>query len=108
MRWRIYYADGSTFSSEDGGPEEAPTRGVIVIASEAANERGFTLQHGGPHAKDYYLWREDADGWCLADMGGLWDYLLSRNGWKVVLSGETIRTEEYLRIVGVASSEGVG
>jgi len=53
-RWKIWYLDGSTFSSEDGKPEAAPD-GIEVIAER---RDGRTLLHtGGEH----YRW--DGNGW---------------------------------------------
>lgn len=100
MKWRIYYGDGTTFSDRDGSPFQAPPAGVIVIAFE---DNGKTKL---AHSKDYYLWRED--GWYVADMGGLWDYLLIGTGPKYVLAGRTIKTQDYWDIVGRAGKEGVG
>ena len=35
LAWRIYYGDGSTFSSADGAPSDAPSTNVQAIALEA-------------------------------------------------------------------------
>lgn len=54
MNWRIYYDDGSTFSSEDGLPEEAPLDGIQGIAQEKDN--GVKEFHEG---FEYYYWMDD-------------------------------------------------
>lgn len=53
MRWRIYYADGSTFSNETGAPHEAPAYGVQAICQPEPDVGLETL-----HAFDYYVYME--------------------------------------------------
>ena len=31
LKWRIYYGDGSTFSSDDGDAKDAPTDGIQAV-----------------------------------------------------------------------------
>ena len=33
VRWRIYYADGSTYSNLSGSWDDAPSRGVVAVVS---------------------------------------------------------------------------
>lgn len=56
--WRIYYVDGSVFSSEDGKAESAPTEGVEAIAEKRDGRR--LLHVGG----EFYRW--DGCGWDTA------------------------------------------
>ncbi len=52
--WRIYYDNGSVFSSDDGAPESAPLDGVVVIVE--------WLKSGQPQYhkdRDFYIWLED-------------------------------------------------
>ena len=30
--WTLFYADGNTFSSEDGTPDQAPSYGLLIVA----------------------------------------------------------------------------
>ena len=47
--WRIYYDDGSMFTSEDGAWEQAPTDGVLFV-TQKIGDRIVTLTGG-----DHYL-----------------------------------------------------
>lgn len=40
-KWRIYYADGSAFGSEQGTWEEAPVDGVILVAAQSGARVDF-------------------------------------------------------------------
>lgn len=51
--WCIYYADRSTFSSDDGSWDEAPTDGVICVASRVGERVQWSS--GG----DYYRLFDD-------------------------------------------------
>jgi hypothetical protein len=70
MNWKLYYSDGSTFSSEDGDWADAPYRGVlaVVVPDEYA---GRVVDTG-----DFYAWPR----WCSMpesmDQWGLMDYLI--------------------------------
>jgi len=97
MRWLIYYGDGSTYY---GDPYQAPAVNVQVIANEADNESGFTLNH----SKDFYIW---IDRWYAADQAGMYDYLMFHHGPKMVLFGRTIRDADYWKILGKAGREGL-
>lgn len=92
MRWRIFYADGSTFGHEDGKPEESPTHGVVVIV----NETDAAIQV--IHQIDFYWWR---DWWRGGDIFGFIDQS-ARYGATWVRQGETIKFEEYQAILGEA------
>ena len=50
--WRIYYADGSSFSSKDGAWAEAPPFGVQCVVYYHA--KGKTLSHGDEDGMVYY------------------------------------------------------
>jgi hypothetical protein len=96
MWWIAFYHDG-TFCSRDGGPDEAPARGVQVV-----------IQHCRRHGQEmitnrhWYAW--DRGRWVgLETVDGLWDYLW-RPGWKRVLSGRVIDRETYNRILAQASA----
>ncbi len=51
LRWRIYYADGSTYSSDDGSANGAPTYGVQAVCQPCPDVGLETL-----HAFDYYTY----------------------------------------------------
>ena len=102
MRWRFYYANGSTYSDRDGSPFDAPTAGAQVLAFEEANERGFALAHG----KAAFVWRDGE--WHHVDEAGLWDYLYISRGPKAVIFGRTVRNSAFWALVDQAGREGLG
>jgi len=87
MKWRIFYADGTTFGSEKGEPKDAPGLGVVVIVqeNETPGERPY-LQH----RTDYYIWR--GNRWLGCDLFGLWQYLFVEKFTfeKAFLAGQTV------------------
>jgi hypothetical protein len=93
MQWKLFYADGSTYSDADGPPDLAPGRGVQV-AIQANIEIGREILHG----HDYYYWR-DGQWWGNDDKSSyaLWDYL-SEPGLKVVKFGRIMRREDFFVI----------
>ena len=54
LDWRIYYNDGTTFSSEDGPPEEAPPHRVHGVVQWRANGNIDLIE-----GYDYYAWMGD-------------------------------------------------
>lgn len=90
MMWRTYYVDGSSFSSEDGGPEAAPGGGVVGVGQEDS-QVGVVLHSGSDfYAFDLALY----GGWYGLDYFGLGQYL-ARPGFKVVKMGESMATDRF-------------
>jgi hypothetical protein len=90
--WIVFYDDGSTFSSDDGAPEQAPAWGVMVIAARSA-EHGRTLWLG----QDFFWWDEDGE-WVDGDLVGLIDYLARRPYTKkIVLMGRDRAPDRFHR-----------
>ncbi len=56
--WKIWYVDGSTFTNDDGTPNDAPKHGVEVIA-EKRDGRTILWVYG-----EVYCWIDN--GWCCA------------------------------------------
>ncbi len=54
MRWCIFYTDGTTFSSEDGTPEDAPLDGIQVIADKLDGQPQYLYD------RDFYFWTGDS------------------------------------------------
>lgn len=96
MKWRIWYDDGSTFSNEDGRPQDAPGRGLICIVQ--VDERTGRRRLTG----DYYVWM--LGRWFSVDLFGLWDYL-SKQGMKVVKFGRFASYTRYAEICRRADSD---
>ncbi len=95
-RWCVWYVDGTTFSSEDGTPAEAPGAGVVVIAQDGGN-------HGDPYVTggqqwttvagyDWYIF--DRGYWFSVNMSGLVQYV-AEPGAKVVKAGRWVPPEVY-------------
>lgn len=70
VRWKLWYADASSYSNLDGPWSSAPSRGVSVLVTmnpvvgrEVGN--GF----------DYYLWWPGQPEPSGVDAAGLWDFL---------------------------------
>lgn len=70
MNWRIYYADGTTFSSADGSWDDAPARGVIAVVRPNP-QTGRSVEKG----RAFYIMDPDAGEPWAVDWPGLWDYL---------------------------------
>jgi hypothetical protein len=97
MLWRIYYANGATFDSAQGGPEDASPTGVICIKQRNAVSAWALVS-----LKDYYLWHHGA--WWGADTPGFWQYLF-KPGAKVALFGESVPDAKFNEIVSRAVSD---
>lgn len=98
LRWRIYYDDGPTFSSEDGDPVDAPAYGVIcIVACDPAVNR--IILNGW----DWYYY--DGQEWWGGDIYGLLDRLCHRIPTFAVCQGRTVRNEDYGRIMGLADKD---
>jgi len=82
-RWRIYYDDGSTFSSDDGLPEDAPGYGVLAIEQDRENTVLCS--------QDFYLFRNDYGCWIEVHIEGLIDHLVtSAHHVRAVKAGRTV------------------
>lgn len=86
-KWKIYYADGSTFSAADGDWQDAPARGIIAV-NVLSDEVGREVQLG----KDYYVWWPDASYPWSVDKTGLWDFLYEV---KSPLAGKPLGNEHF-------------
>lgn len=92
--WRIYYGDGSTFSSADGPPEAAPAWGVVSVACrDSQDPREIHRMQGTGF--DFFVW--DGIEWWGVDQIGLIDRLADRTA-KVVCFGRTIPTPAFQEI----------
>ena len=99
MKWRIFYADGSTFSNEDGRPEDAPGLGVEVINQVHEDSHvGAYQQHGG----EYYIWYSNK--WWACDELAYFEYIFVDKfpHGKVALRGKMLDNPEYNKIIRIA------
>ena len=92
--WLIVYADGSTYSSDDGPPEDAPTSGVQVVYNANASV-GFKVEQSRP---GYWGW-VNGYGWMgYQTDSGYWDYLMPPGVMKYVLYGRILPDEDWHEI----------
>lgn len=76
--WKIWYDDKTTFSNEDGNPEDAPIDGVQAILQ--------WLPHGNYEiisTSDYYWWIDDR--WVGGSLSGFERYLRNKNRKQVIV-----------------------
>ena len=89
MKWRIYYIDGTTFSNDDGAPQEAPGARVAAVVQEDGTV-GVQIHRGC----SFYVCDEQYGGWYGLDHFGFAQYL-ERPGYKVIKLGEAMTTDGY-------------
>jgi len=95
MRWRVYYGDGTTFSDQDGSPDEAPSLNMQVVVQHTDREgRIMICEH------DYYWFDPQVGEWVGGDLFGLFDFLQRRGGHGF---GRTIASDAYHTIKRRAS-----
>lgn len=104
MLWRIYYDDGSTFSSADGEPEDAPGWGVIAI-NTLREERE---PPGCVYGYDYYVFDPTICEWIGVDLTGFLDRSTCpawRRRTRALLIGRTIGEIQFKQLIQRAASE---
>ena len=96
MKWIVWYADGSSKTSEEAAPHEIPRWGVICIAVPSPDHGRIIWC-----SKDYFWWVDTT--WINGDFTGLLDYLTNRPGAeKVVLIGRGLNADRYHAICKLA------
>lgn len=104
--WIIFYADGSTFSSDDGPPYFAPRIDVVAIVVPDAHV-GRVIHNGS----DFYIWDtltfegETIEGWLGVDRWGLDDYLDRPGVEKIRLKGRQLPASVFWEIYGRAERD---
>lgn len=63
-KWKIFYDDGSSLSSDNVSPEDAPKDGVQVIVEQKANNT--IMCHQG---QEYYYWT--GENWVSGGLASL-------------------------------------
>jgi hypothetical protein len=92
LQWKIYYGDGTTFSNEDGGPEDAPADNVQVIG-----QRNSTVGREVLCEKDFYVFEDNT--WVAMDDDGMKAYF-RRVG--LLKQAETMPTEKFRKLYSLA------
>lgn len=97
--WKIFYGDGSTFSSAQGAPHEAPSE--LFVCAVGYDERGRRyIMHGW----DFYYWDRDVDQWWGMNLPGLFARL--RRGMVYAYKeGWTVCNSEWERIMIAAAND---
>lgn len=97
-RWKIWYCDGSTFSSADGQPSDAPCKDVACINVEDGRCGRRRLR-----MMDWYRWDEDAGRWFECEQ---FDVLLhlTRHGTVTAKRGAYMPEKEFEKLL-IASHE---
>lgn len=95
--WIIYYDDGSVFTNEDGPPEKAPRRGVLVISV-----RDDTCGRRLLFDQDTYCWQNNQ--WIPHDRFQCERYLDSVER-PIRLCGYWVRNETFKAIMRQASDD---
>jgi len=98
IEWIVWYADGTSFTSEDGEPHEAPRWGAVVVG-QLSKDHGRILWSN----KDYFFW-EDGE-WLEADYLGLIDYLTRPGKEKVVLIGRLVKMKQFHELYNSAVND---
>ena len=98
VEWIIYYDDGTTFSSQNGEPHEAPREGAQVLATRNGDV-GRALWFG----VDYFCWQDGE--WVPRNSVGLHHYLRQPGPVKIVVQGTGIAFERFKKILWRAASE---
>lgn len=103
IAWRIYYADGSTFSDRDGRVEDAPGWGVIIIAQQDMTPQPYNIGRLYRFGKDFYCW-ELGRGWTGRDSNGR-EFYLAEPGWKKIVNGIDVAADAFHRIKANAETD---
>ena len=67
VRWRLYYQDGTTFSNEDGDPQDSPPMGVVALLQPGASPEIMVNA-------DWLLYRTDFEEWAECGSDGMEDH----------------------------------
>ena len=105
--WCIWYVDGTTFSSDDGNPEDAPGAGVVVIAQDGGSHDDPYVT-GGQQWKtvsgyDWYIY--DQGFWFSTNMQGLTQYI-TEPGAKIIKAGRWVPPAVYNELRSKAAKWG--
>jgi hypothetical protein len=92
LEWQIWYEDGSTFSNDDGLPEESPPWGAVAIGQRARRHYQDALYSGAP----WYVYRTDHGFWMELDDTGYLDCMVHHaKDVSAVRPGRYIRRDHF-------------
>ena len=115
MRWKIFYTDGAAYSDQDGAPHEAPRMGVQVVVTKWRNSPSARRLIGPldkancdePFAfgQSYYCWHAQGGCWLNHDLPAMVRVYLPSEHHPVVLMGEYVDEDHFLRIRQAAGND---
>ena len=94
IAWKIYYTDGSDFSSSDGTPWDAPRQRVQIIAQQIDGEWDI-LDGADLICADFYYYEHGR--FYRADYLSMWRHLLHAKQ-PLVLWGEMMDKKAFLQL----------
>ena len=90
-KWKIWYDDGTTYSSDDGLPEDAPVDGVQAILQWLPYDNYDIIP-----PNDYFWWLEDR--WVSGSVSGL-ERCLRKRSQVILLFGRWAGSKLYYKIL---------
>jgi hypothetical protein len=66
-RWKLWYEDGSTFSSDQGEPNDSPVSGLLAVGQPGVDYKDVVWN------ENFYIYRRDHGYWSGHDVFGLVD-----------------------------------
>ena len=96
-KFKIFYADGSSYTDEDGRPDAAPKAGVLMVVVED-KKLGRIIEQGGP----YYVY--DGLQFRNVNEAGYYMYMFSP-GYKLVLFAQAVSDNSYANFLSAAISD---
>jgi hypothetical protein len=96
MNWKVLYDDGSSFTDEDGSPNDAPAWGVVAAISTEDDIKALT------EGDDYYYFNPLDDRWYGVDLVGLIDFLTHTGFLKI---GRFVPIKQYQKILEQALAD---
>lgn len=87
--WRIYYGDGTVYTSDDGSPWDAPRQNVQVVVSQD-DRVGYRFST----TQDFFVFDPARGGWRETNQWGLFDHLITCRE-PLVLMGRYLPNDEW-------------
>jgi len=106
-KFKIYYDDGSIYSSENTHIDDLPRFGVIIILQERKNpDRKPQIVHGNDF---FYLntIEECISHWRAIDWSGILDRLLNRLPVEYLLQGRMVSSDRFTNTITLAQSDSI-
>lgn len=103
-KWKIFYSDESTFSSEEGSPLEAPSFGILVIVQSDSGEVD-SVGREVLNRWDWYFYEPTRGEWWGCDLQGLLDRLLHNLPTVAVKQGRSVHNSLYKKVVNKATKD---